>query len=247
MLGQAFFWGAIAGLALVLGALVGLYIRIPKKITGFIMALGTGVLIGAASFELLGKIEEKSGYSYVIFGFLLGAILFTIAEFLISNKGGKERKRSDGKKKGASGSGMAIFIGSIMDAIPESIIIGVSLLKENTVSWVLVFAIFISNFPEALSSSVGLKKDGYTNKKIIFMWVIVFGLSSISSLLGFVVFKQLSGDYMYLVSGVAAGAIIAMVSSTMMPEAFEEGGPLVGLLSAIGLLCSYILSSGIIS
>ncbi|WP_211279025.1 ZIP family metal transporter [Sutcliffiella halmapala] len=243
---QALFWGAIAGLALVLGAVIGLFVPMPRKLTGFIMALGTGILIGAASFELLGKVEGKTGYSYCIFGFLIGAILFTIAELLISKKGGKERKRSKGKKGNSSGSGMAIFIGSIIDAVPESIIIGVSILKDNTVSWVIVFAIFMSNFPEALSSSVGLKKDGYTNKKIMLMWIIVFGLTSLSSFLGFVTFKELSEEYMYLVSGLAAGGIIAMVSSTMMPEAFEEGGPIVGLLSAIGLLCSYILSSCII-
>ncbi|MCM3617198.1 ZIP family metal transporter [Sutcliffiella horikoshii] len=243
-MGQALFWGAIAGIALLLGAVVGLYVPMPKKLTGFIMAFGTGVLIGAASFELLGKIDIQEGYSYVIFGFLIGATLFTSLEFIISKKGGKERKRSKEKKE--EHSGMAIFIGSIMDSIPESVIIGVSLIKSNTVSWVIVLAIFISNFPEALSSSVGLRKDGYTRKKILFLWTIVFILTTLSSLFGFVVFKELNGLYMYMVSGLAAGGIIAMVASTMMPEAFEEGGPIVGLLSALGVLCSYILSIGII-
>lgn len=241
---QALFWGAIAGLSLILGAIVGLFVPLPRKLTGFIMAFGTGVLIGAAVFELLGDIEVDTGYSYAIFGFLIGAVLFTAAELLISKKGGKERKRS--KEKKSNHSGLAIFIGSIIDAIPESIIIGVSILKDHTVSLVIVLAIFISNFPEALSSSVGLKKDGYTTRKILFMWIIVFGLTSLSSFMGYVTFKELSGEYMYLVSGLAAGGIIAMVSSTMMPEAFEEGGPVVGLLSALGLLCSFILSSGII-
>jgi ZIP family zinc transporter len=240
---ESLFWGAIAGGALLLGAIIGLFVPLPRKITGFIMAFGTGVLIGAASFELLGKIEVEIGYSYSIFGFLLGASLFTLLEFIISKKGGKERKLS--KEKKGSHSGMAIFIGSIMDSIPESVIIGVSLLKANTVSWVIVLAIFISNIPEALSSSVGLKKDGYSTKKILFLWTIVFILTTLSSFLGYMTFKELSAEYMYLVSGLAAGGIIAMVASTMMPEAFEEGGPIVGLLSALGLLCSYILSSGI--
>ncbi len=241
---EALLWGAVAGGALLLGAVVGLFVPIPRKITGFIMAFGTGVLIGAASFELLGKIEGREGYSYVIFGFLIGATLFTSLEFIINKKGGKGRKLSKEKSEGHSG--MAIFIGSIMDSIPESVIIGVSLIKENTVSWVIVLAIFISNIPEALSSSVGLRKDGYTKKKILFLWTIVFILTTLSSLFGFIVFKELNELYMYMVSGLAAGGIIAMVASTMMPEAFEEGGPIVGLLSALGLLCSYVLSSGIL-
>ncbi|KMJ59621.1 membrane protein [Bacillus sp. LL01] len=241
---EALFWGAVAGGALLLGALVGLFVPIPRKITGFIMAFGTGVLIGAASFELLGKIEERAGYSYAIFGFLIGSAMFTSLELIISKKGGKERKLSKEKSEGHSG--MAIFIGSIMDSIPESVIIGVSLIKANKVSWVIVLAIFISNIPEALSSSVGLRKDGYSRKKIMFLWTIVFILTTLSSFFGFIVFKELNELYMYLVSGLAAGGIIAMVASTMMPEAFEEGGPIVGLLSALGLLCSYVLSSGIL-
>ncbi|WP_223701886.1 ZIP family metal transporter [Sutcliffiella deserti] len=241
---QAIFWGAVAGIALILGAVIGLFVPLPTKLTGFIMAFGTGVLIGAASFELLGDIDIQTGYSFVIFGFLIGALMFTFAEFLISKKGGKERKLSNGNKN--SHSGMAIFIGSIMDSIPESIIIGVSLIKDNSISSVIVIAIFISNIPEALSSSVGLKKDGYSTKKIMFLWFIVFVLTSLSSFLGYITFKELSEEYMYLINGFAAGGIIAMVASTMMPEAFEEGGPIVGLLCALGLLCSYILSSGII-
>ncbi|QFT89246.1 zinc transporter ZupT [Bacillus sp. THAF10] len=241
---QALIWGMVAGGALLLGALSGLFLPIPRRITAFIMAFGTGVLIGAASFELLGKIEEKAGYSYVIIGFSLGAIVFTVLEMFISKKGGKDRKLS--RQKQVSYSGMAIFIGSIMDSIPESVIIGVSFLKTNTVSWVIVIAIFISNFPEALSSSIGLKKDGYSIKKILFMWTIVFALTSLSSFFGFIVFRELNALYIYLVSGLAAGGIIAMVASTMMPESFEEGGPVVGLLTALGLLTSFILSSGII-
>jgi ZIP family zinc transporter len=240
----ALFWGAVAGGALLLGAVVGLFVPIPRKLTGFIMAFGTGVLIGAASFELMGKIEKQTGYSYVIFGFIIGAALFTLLEMVIIKKGGKERKRSKEKSEGHSG--LAIFIGSIMDSIPESVIIGVSLIKSNTVSWVIVLAIFISNIPEALSSSVGLRKDGYSRKKILFLWTIVFILTTLSSVFGYVVFKELNELYIYLVSGLAAGGIIAMVASTMMPEAFEEGGPIVGLLSALGLLCSYVLSSGIL-
>ncbi|CAG9621949.1 ZIP family metal transporter [Sutcliffiella rhizosphaerae] len=241
---QALFWGMVAGGALLIGALAGLFIPVPRRVTGYIMAFGTGVLIGAASFELLGKIKKEIGFSYVIFGFIIGALIFTCFELLISKKGGKDRKLS--RQKLENHSGMAIFIGSIIDAIPESIIIGVGILKSNTVSWVLVLAIFISNIPEALSSSVGLKKDGFSPKKIIYLWTFVLILTSLSSFFGYVLFSKLNESYMYLVSGLAAGGIIAMVASTMMPEAFEEGGPIVGLLTALGLLCSYILSAGIL-
>ncbi|SHJ99605.1 ZIP family metal transporter [Tepidibacter formicigenes] len=239
MLG-AMFWGGITGFAVFLGALVGIYFKIKKYIVGFIMALGTGVLIGAASFELLIKSVKNAGIKITAIGFILGAIIFTILDFIIAQKGGNERKRSKEKPEGYSG--LAIFIGTLMDAIPESLIIGVSLIKEYHVSWILVIAIFISNFPEGLSSTIGLKKDGYSNSKIFFLWLMVLVTSSLSSLIGFIFFENASKSLVNGIGSFAAGGIVAMVSSTMMPEAYKEGGSVVGFISAIGLLSALILS-----
>ncbi|MFC0559172.1 ZIP family metal transporter [Halalkalibacter alkalisediminis] len=233
-------WGGVAGSSLVLGALLGIYKEIPNKISAFVMAFGTGVLIGAATFELLSDAIKDGGILYPSIGFLVGSTLFILVEMMISKKGGQERKRSKGNPKGHSG--MAIFVGSVIDAIPESVIIGVSLLENHTISWVIVIAIFISNFPEAMSSSIGLKKDGYHKGKILFLWFVVLVLSSISSLLGFVLIDASSTILITSIGAFAAGGIFAMVSSTMLPEAFEEGGPIVGYISALGLLTSLILT-----
>lgn len=237
---QAAFWGGIAGSSLLIGALLGIYKFVSNKISAFIMAFGTGVLIGAATFELLTDAVSEGGILFPSIGFLLGAIIFIIAELLIMKKGGHERKRSKTSPEGHSG--LAIFIGTILDAIPESIIIGVSLLENQSVSWLIVIAIFISNFPEGLSSSIGMKKDGYSSKRILFLWLVVMLLSSFSSFLGYILIDISSEWLITSIGAFAAGGIIAMVSSTMMPEAFEEGGPIVGFLSALGLLSSLILT-----
>jgi ZIP family zinc transporter len=237
---SAAMWGGIAGSSLVIGALLGIYKEIPKKVSAFVMAFGTGVLIGAATFELLSDATRDGGILYPSIGFLTGATLFILLELFITKKGGQERKRSKVNPSGHSG--MAIFIGTVIDAIPESVIIGVSLLENKTVSWVIVIAIFISNFPEGLSSSIGLKKDGYRKGKILFLWIIVMMLSSVSALLGFALIDPSSTLLITIISAFAAGGIFAMVSSTMLPEAFEEGGPVIGYLSALGLLTSLILT-----
>jgi ZIP family zinc transporter len=237
---SAAMWGGIAGSSLVLGALLGIYKDIPNKVAAFVMAFGTGVLIGAATFELLSDATKDGGILYPSIGFLVGATLFILAELFISKKGGQERKRS--KENPTSHSGMAIFIGSVIDAIPESVIIGVSLLENKTVSWVIVIAIFISNFPEGLSSSIGLKKDGYRKGKILFLWLVVMLLSSVSALLGYALIDPSSTLVVTFIGAFAAGGIFAMVSSTMLPEAFEEGGPIVGFISALGLLTALILT-----
>ncbi|MFC0270878.1 ZIP family metal transporter [Metabacillus herbersteinensis] len=237
---QAATWGAIAGSAILLGALLGIYTKIPRKLTGMIMAFGTGVLIGAASFELLSEAVTESGLFITSIGFLGGSLLFTLSEVLISKKGGNQRKRS--RPNPENHSGLTIFVGTIIDAIPESIIIGVSLIAHGTVSYLMVIAVFISNFPEGLSSTVGLLKDGYKKKTILLMWSFVLALSSLSSFLGFILLQESSTIFISLIGAFAAGGIIAMTSSTMMPEAFEEGGAVVGLLASLGFLCSLMLS-----
>jgi ZIP family zinc transporter len=204
------------------------------------MSFGTGVLIGAASFELLTESIREDGVLTTSIGFLSGAFVFTISELFITKKGGNERKRT--KKRSDNHSGLSIFIGTIIDAIPESVIIGVSLLEQGTVSYLMVIAVFLSNFPEGLSSTVGLKKDGYSKKTLLIMWLIVVLLASLSSLLGFSLLQDASTTLLSFISAFAAGGIMAMVASTMMPEAFEEGGAIVGLISSFGLLCSLLLS-----
>ncbi|MGG4488527.1 ZIP family metal transporter [Metabacillus idriensis] len=238
---QAALWGAFAGSSILLGALLGIYKEIPRKFLGFIMSFGTGVLIGAASFELLRESVDEGGLLAASGGFIFGSLTFTISEWLINKNGGSDRKRS--KQNPENHSGVSIFIGTVIDAIPESVIIGVSLLQENTVSFLMVTAVFISNFPEGLSSSVGLRKDGYSKKRILTMWLIVLLLSSLSSFLGFSLLQNADTSVIAFIGAFAAGGIIAMVASTMMPEAFEEGGPTVGLIASLGVLASLILSN----
>jgi zinc transporter, ZIP family len=237
---QAALWGAFAGSSILIGALLGIFKDLPKRITGLIMSFGTGVLIGAASFELLTESVNEGGLLATSIGFLSGACIFTFSELLITKRGGHERKRAC--KTNSNHSGLSIFIGTIIDAIPESVIIGVSLLEQGTVSYLMVIAVFISNFPEGLSSTVGLKKDGYSKKTLLLMWTVVVILASLSSLLGYSLLRDASTTILSFISAFAAGGIMAMVASTMMPEAFEEGGAIVGLIASLGLLCSLFLS-----
>jgi zinc transporter, ZIP family len=234
------FGGGVSGSAVLLGALAAVLLPIKKNIIGYIMAFGTGVLIGAATYELLGQSVNDGGIKATSIGFLSGAAIFTLLDFLVSRKGAINRKRSNNRSKEA---GLAIFIGTVMDAIPESIMIGASLVGGGTVSWLLVIAIFISNIPEGLSSTTGLLKSNYSKKKIFILWFTVLIISALSSLGGFLFLDHASEAVMATMASFAAGGIIAMIASTMMPEAYEDGGPITGMLAALGLLVSLILDS----
>ncbi|MBM7572585.1 ZIP family metal transporter [Aquibacillus albus] len=235
---NAILWGTIAASATMAGAIIVLKFSIPKRLIAFIMALGTGALIGATTYELLGEALELSGFKELAIGFLGGALVFTILDIIVTNKGGHQRKESDRQHDTSSSSaGLGIFIGTIMDTLPESAMIGMSLIGGESVSLALVISIFISNLPEGISSTVGLQKNGYSKKKIIFLWLLVVFFSALSSVGG--TFLEAAPDSIKaIMSAFAGGAIISMIASTMMPEAFKKGGPSVGFITSIGVFIS---------
>src|SRR6476469_1868540 len=151
---QAGFWGLVGGSALLLGAAVGYFVRIPQRAIATIMAFGAGVLISALSFELMDEAYKRGGFDSTSIGFLGGAAVYTAANWYLSHRGARHRKRSAGQPSESddSGSGLAIAVGALLDGIPESIAIGTTLIAGGAVSWVAVAAVFLSNVPEGLSS-----------------------------------------------------------------------------------------------
>lgn len=248
-MGSAFFWGVVSGGAVLLGAIISMLIHIPRKIIGFIMAFGVGVLIGAATFELLQESLDKSATINTVVGFLAGAIVFTLLEAAITRKGGKHRKRSNAHEltqqnedsQSEDSSGIGIFIGTVMDAIPESIMLGTSLIGGKGVSLLLLLAIFISNIPEGLSSTTGMLQGGSSKKKVLFLFITVTIVAGLSSLFGYVFLDHAKPAIISMISSFAAGGIITMIGATMMPEAYEEGGATVGLITAVGVITSVLL------
>lgn len=244
-MGAALLWGAIAGAANLIGAIIVLVVSLPSRLIGYVMALGTGALIGAVSFELLEEAMELGGIGEIALGFLGGAAIFTFFDAIVSRNGGRQRKRSghghEKPKSSEEGSGLAIFIGTVMDAIPETAMIGLGLAHGGGVGVALITAIFISNLPEGISSTTGLKKGGYTTRKVLFMWIFVLVASALSSLLSYSLLEQASESAQAVIASFAAGAIISMIASTMMPEAHEKGGPIVGLITALGIFITLLL------
>jgi ZIP family zinc transporter len=242
---QAGFWGGVAGGALLIGAAVAYWARVPQRLIAGIMAFGSGVLISALAFDLMDEAYQRGGFDSTAAGFLGGAIVYTAANWSLSHHGAKHRKRSGGQQPSEdqeSGSGLAIAIGALLDGIPESIVIGLSMLGGGAVSFVAVTAIFLSNIPEGLSSAAGMKKAGRSPGYIFGVWGGIAIASGIAALLGYALFKNFSADVIAATTAVAAGAILSMLADTMIPEAFEQAHDLAGLITVGGFLAAFILS-----
>lgn len=238
-------WGLVAGSALVLGAAIGWFARVPPRLIAAVMAFGSGVLISALSFELMDDAYRRGGFAATGAGFLGGAAAYTLAGWALARYGAKHRKRSgaqQAKEAEQSGSGLAIAVGALLDGIPESMVIGLSLLQGGAVSTVAVVAIFLSNLPEGLSSSAGMKRAGRSAAYVFGVWASIALLSGAASWLGYATFGGAPAGVVSAVIALAAGAILAMLVDTMIPEAFQEAHAFAGLITVAGFLISFTLS-----
>lgn len=233
----AVWWGGIAAASLLIGyafANRGL----GNQTIGLIMGLGGGALVSAIAYELVPASTLGSGGMLVAFA--LGALVFFGGDWLIDHRGGHMRKAIAGNPAG--GSGPAIFIGTLLDNIPESLILGMGLATGASVNIAFLAAVFISNLPEGMAGSLNLRSAGYSRRSILWMWIALVLVSAACAGAGYALLRWLPGIDSRPAQAFAAGAMLTMLADAMMPEAFEHGGKTVGLFTVAGFLLAAVLS-----
>ncbi|GAA4960877.1 ZIP family zinc transporter [Kineococcus glutinatus] len=235
-------WGLLGGAALLLGAAVAWAVRVPQRVVAGVMAFGAGVLISALAFDLVDEAGESGGLLPAAGGFLVGALVYVAANVVLARRGARHRKRSSGQQPSEgeqSGSGTAIALGALLDGVPESVVLGLGLVGGGAVSPAMLAAVFISNVPEGLSSSAGMKAGGRSARYVFGVWGGIALASGLSALVGYAALQGAPAEVVAFITTIAAGAILAMVADTMIPEAFERAHLSTGLITALGFLTAY--------
>jgi ZIP family zinc transporter len=174
-------------------------------------------------------------------GFFAGVGTFFVGDTIVDRMGGAGRKSMDPGAR-AGGVALAIVLGIVLDGVPESAVIGMTLL-EGGVSAAVLVAVFLSNLPEAVAATANLRESGRSGRWIIGLWTAVALVSGLASLAGFALLDGAPPGATAFVLAFAGGAILTMLADTMMPEAFANGGKLAGVVTSLGFAIAFVIST----
>jgi ZIP family zinc transporter len=237
---QAFLWGLFATASLVIGGAIASRVNLSNRTLGIIMAFGAGTLISAISYELIFEaIKLGRGTGYPALGLFTGALTFFFSDKMIEKLGAKKRVEIEAEKGSRLVVPMVLAI--ILDGIPESIVIGLSIFEGGTVSIAMLVAVFISNLPEAIAGTTGMKAGNWSRRKIQFLWVLIAVVCALASVAGYSLFSGASSRWLSFIQAFAGGAILIMLANSMIPESYEHGGKLTGIFTVLGFFISVVI------
>lgn len=257
---EAALWGFAGASSLLIGAVIGAKTRLPPRAIGLILGFGAGTLVSAVAFELTEESFALGGADTVALGLALGGLSYYAGTVAIARRGGAHRMGSSHREDADSSS--ALLLGAVLDGIPESVVIGITLIAGGEVGAPFLAAVFLSNLPEAISSSQGMCDQGLGLRTVLRRWAIVVLASTAAAAIGFGLLDEATGDVIGLIQAFAGGAVLTMLADTMFPEAYlhvrgdpelrRRGGVMeanpwlassVGLLTTLGFALTYLLST----
>jgi zinc transporter, ZIP family len=250
-------YGLIASSGFLAGVLIGLLTSPPRRLVAAVVAFGSGTLVAALTFELMEEALATGRPTFVLAGFFAGTLIYVGISALLDRLAAQSPKREgrdpqDVKPAAqaipetaeqAAVSGTAVLVGTVLDGLPENAAIGISLYAEGQrLGLVLLAAVFLSNLPSSISSTIGMRQEGRSRAYIITVWGVVTLACTAAAAAGYALLSGLSPDWISAMLALAAGGILAMLADTMMPEAFQNGGPFVAIATAVGFASAVLLA-----
>ncbi len=235
---------------LIVGALVGWSGQVQPRVVASLLAFGGGILISVAAFELLDDAHRAAGLVPVIVGYVIGAALFAFGLRSLDRAGARHRKRTPAGAPVYTGSAAAaggvVLLATLLDGIPESLIIGLNFSEGKALGFATVIAVLLSNFPEGVAATARMRAEGRRLGYVIGLWVMVSLVSAGFAWLGYHTLGELPKVWVAFTEAVAAGALFVYVADHMVPEAFSETHEAAGLITALGFLLGFGLAQGMV-
>jgi ZIP family zinc transporter len=238
---EAFVWGLVAASTLLVGALIA-EARPPRERTlGLVMGFGSGVLLSAVAYELVEDAVDTAGdLRSVVAGVFAGTLVFTGGDLLVSRLGYQHRKPIAPTPTEASP--LTIVLGALLDGLPESAVLGLTLLQTGNVSLAMFAAVLISNLPEGIAATAGLRTTGWSVPSVVALWSGIALASAAAAGLGFALLDGASPELLAFILAFAGGAVLTMLATSMMPEAYQHAGRSVGVLTSLGFTLAFAIT-----
>jgi ZIP family zinc transporter len=260
---EAAFWGFVGASSLVIAAELAFRIAFSRMVVGLVMAFGVGTLISSIAFELVEPaLATAEDLWFIVLGLLLGSVVFFLGDRAVSHLGAPRRKgaqpgggpasrgarapvsqRMDDDGGDGENGGLGIVLGTALDGVPESVVLGMSIVSLGSVGPALLAAVWVSNLPESLGASVALVTAGRTRRWIRVLWWSIVAMSALAAALGFWLVSQTGPRVGAAVQAFAAGALLTMIADEMAPQAFGRSALYTGLATTAGFVVAFLLSN----
>jgi ZIP family zinc transporter len=200
----------------------------PKRLVATILAFASGAFITALATDLFVEAAETAGIVLAGASLLAGTVVYVVAIILVG-------------RSGRGGAGTALFLGSLLDGIPESVTLGIEFVG-GTGALALFAAIVVNNVPEGIGGASDMRSDGSSRSSILVLWTATGVVLFVAVITGNVFLQGASPETLAVIRSFAGGAILATLADATMPKAFEEGGPAVAIATAVGFLLTFALT-----
>lgn len=228
----SFLIGVLSQSSLLLSGLAVYLVKVPDRIVGWIAGFGAGALISAISYDLFTrKSEAQIGIIESGLWLLFGSLIFIGGDYIIDKRIGHDN----------TGPALGIILGAIVDGVPESVILGLQLAAGITFSGAFLFAVWISNIPQALAPSSDLIQRGWSKEKMALVWGGVVLICGIASGLGYLLSNQSSDAAAFKMASFAAGGLLSMLTDSLIPFAYKKGGVISGIWTVVGFVVAFVM------
>jgi zinc transporter, ZIP family len=221
---QAFALGTLAQSSLLLAGLFACWVTVPSRLVGILAGFGAGAMISAIAFDLIPEARESIPAWDTVLWMLIGVAILMLGDRFVD------------KKFGTTGAGgaMGIVVGSVVDGVPESVIFGIQIGTGSTISLSFLAAVFVSNIPQALAPSADLVERGWSVRRLGILWLMVVLACGVAAAIGYLATVALPDAYGDRAAAVAAGGLLAMLTNSLMPFAYERGKEWAGAATVVG-------------